>query len=57
MDNKHVISEIGAPTILNLYWMAYKVSTLNFIATNFVPNTDVSLVNYFLEYQVTSDFI
>ena len=43
------------PIILNLYWMAYKVSILTFMATNSAPNTDVPMVDCFLECQLIND--
>ena len=43
------------PTILNLYWITCKVLILTLIATNSAPNTYVSAVCCFLEYQFISD--
>ena len=58
MDNQHTISihvAIGIPIILNLYQMACNVSIPTFMVTNSAPNTDNSIVDCFLEYQLTSD--
>ena len=46
---------MGIPIILHLYWVACKVSTPMFMVTNSVPNTDVSMVDCFLENQLMSD--
>ena len=42
---------MGIPIILSLYQIAHKVLTLIFMATNSEPNTDVSIVDFLLEYQ------
>ena len=40
--------------ILNLYQIAHKIIP-TFMATNSAPNTDDSIVDCFLEYQLISD--
>ena len=47
--------DIGMPIILNLYWMACKISTPTFLATNSVQKTDNSMIDCFLEYHMIND--
>ena len=42
---------------LNLCWIACKVLIPTFMATNSASNTDISMEDYFLEYQLTSDML
>ena len=46
---------MGMPIILSLYWIACKVLIPIFMETNYMPNTDVSMVDCILEYQLISD--
>ena len=46
---------MGMTIILSLSQVACKVLILTLMAANSAPNTDVSVVDCFLEYQLISD--
>ena len=49
--------EIGIPTILNLYQIAYNVSTPTFMEKKSAPNIDVLMVDCFFEYWLINDML
>ena len=44
--------DIGTPIILNLYQMVCNVFVPTFMATNSLPNADLSMADCFFEYQL-----
>ena len=47
---------MGIPINLNLYQITHKISILTFMVTNSAPNTVVSMIDCFLEYQLINDW-